>query len=191
MPPNSNNPAAPPQQQTKSRSGRRLIAATVLIGLAIGGLALVDRFRVRPTGLTPPHEPSQALISPPAPESGVPAIGSEAPLSPPPPPQVVNNETLAPPPRAASVTPSPPPAAESAPVEKTAPVPGKAYMVQVGVFTSTANAQALQKQLQRAGLDAHLETRVQLGPFKDRLDADRALARAKKLGINAVLVSSR
>jgi DedD protein len=64
-------------------------------------------------------------------------------------------------------------------------------MVQVGVFTSTANAQALQKQLQRAGLDAHLETRVQLGPFKDRLDADRALARAKKLGINSVLVSSR
>jgi DedD protein len=62
-------------------------------------------------------------------------------------------------------------------------------MIQVGVFTSPANAQALQKQLQRAGIEAHLETRVQLGPFEDKRDADKALSRARKLGINAVLVS--
>ena len=61
-------------------------------------------------------------------------------------------------------------------------------MVQAGTFRSTANARALQKQLQRAGVAAHLETRVQLGPFKNKDDADRALARAKKLGIAAVLV---
>jgi DedD protein len=191
MPPNSNKPAAPPQDQTKSRTGRRLIAAAVLIGLAIGGLALVDRFRERPTGLTPPHEPSQALITPPTLESNVPAVKPEPPRSPPPPPQVLNNETLAPPPHAISVTPSPPPATQPAPTEKTALVPGQAYMIQVGVFTSPANAQALHKQLQRAGIGAHLETRVLLGPFKDKRDADRALARTKKLGINAVLVSSR
>jgi len=70
-------------------------------------------------------------------------------------------------------------------------VPAKAYLVQVGIFNSPANAQALQKQLRRAGLDARLETRVQLGPYKDKRDADKALARAKKLGINAVLVNSR
>lgn len=191
MAPNSNKPATPPHEQAKASTGRRLIAAAVLIGLAIGALALVDRFRERPAGLTPPHEPSQALITPPAPESNVPAVKPEPPITPPPPPQVVNNETLAPSPRATSVTPSVPPATQPAPAEKTALLPGKAYMIQVGVFTSPANAQTLQKQLQRAGIEAHLETRVQIGPFKERREADRALARAKKLGINAVLVSSR
>ena len=41
-----------------------------------------------------------------------------------------------------------------------------------------------------AGIEAHLETRVQLGPFKDKRDADKALARARKLGVDAVLVST-
>jgi DedD protein len=185
MPSNSSNPAAPPQQEKKSRTGRRLLAAALLIGLAIGGLALVDRFRERPAGLTPPHEPSQALIIPPAAQSDVQALKPKLPTTPPPPPQVVNNETLAPPPHAISIAPSPSPAPE------TALAAGKGYMIQVGVFTSPANAQALQQQLQRAGIEAHLETRVQLGPFKDKRDAERALARAKKLGINAVLVGAR
>jgi DedD protein len=191
MPPQLSKPAATSQEETKSRTGRRLIAAAVLIGLAIGGLALVDRFRDRPAAPIPSHEPSQALITPPAQESDVPAVKPETAVLPPPPPQVVNNEKLAPPAHATSVTPTPPPVTEAAPAEKTALIAGKAYMIQVGVFTSPANAQALQKQLQRAGIEAHLETRVQLGPFKDKRDADKALARAKKLGIDAVLFSAR
>ena len=189
MPTNSSKPVAPVQEETKSPAGRRLIGAAVLIGLAIGSLALVDRFRDRPAGLTAPHEPSQALITTPGSEPAAPP-GNPAPaVTPPPPPQVVNNETLAPPPRAAATT--PPPVANTVSAEKSVLFPGKAYMIQVGVFTSPANAQALQKQLHRAGIEAHLETRVQLGPFKDRQEADKALARAKQLGINAVLVSAR
>jgi DedD protein len=76
-------------------------------------------------------------------------------------------------------------------MQGTAAVAGKGYLVQVGVFNSPANAQALQKQLQRAGIQARLETRVQLGPFKDKRDAEKALARARKLGIDAVLIGSR
>ena len=145
-------------------------------------------------GLTPSHEPAQALITTPAPEpqGPGPAVKPDQPVtSPPPPPQVVNNETLAPPLHTPGAAPPLPPATDVAPVESNALIPGKAYMIQVGVFTSPANAQALQKQLKRAGIDAHLETRVQLGPFKDKHDAEKALARAKKLGINAVLVSAR
>ena len=189
MPTNSSKPVAPVQEETKSPAGRRLIGAAVLIGLAIGSLALVDRFRDRPAGLTAPHEPSQALITTPGSEPAAPP-GNPAPaVTPPPPPQVVNNETLAPPPRAAATT--PPPVANTVSAEKSVLFPGKAYMIQVGVFSSPANAQALQKQLHRAGIEAHLETRVQLGPFRDRQEADKALARAKQLGINAVLVSAR
>ena len=190
MPHDSSIPTTLPRDEARSRTGKRLIAAAVLIGLAIGGLALVDRYRERPAGLTPPHEPSQTLITPPAPETNVSVSNPELPASPPPPPRVVNNETLAPLPAATDDTPSRP-AKEPAPADKTAAIPGKAYMIQIGVFTSAANAQALQKQLQRAGIKSHLETRVQIGPFKDRRDADKALARARKLGINAVMVSSR
>ena len=81
--------------------------------------------------------------------------------------------------------------AQSGAAESATLISGKTYLVQVGIFNSPANAQALQKQLQRAGIQAHLETRVQLGPFKDKHDADKALARARKLGIDAVLVSAR
>jgi DedD protein len=161
-----------------------------MIGLAIGGLALVDQFRDRPVSIAPPHEPSQALITTPTQESDTAAARPDQPVTPPPPPKIVNNETLTPPPRATTVTPLAQQAA-AIPAETTPLVPGKAYLVQVGVFTSPANAQALQAQLRRAGIEAHLETRVQLGPFKDKRDADKALARAKKLGINAVLFSAR
>ncbi len=181
------------QEETKPRTGRRLIGAAALIALAIGGLALVDRFRERPAGLAPSHEPAQALITTPAPAPEVPAPATkpDRPVTPPSPPQVLNNETLVPPSRPSAMPPPPRPATENASAEINAPAPGKAYLIQVGVFSSPANAQALQKQLKRAGIEAHLETRVQLGPFKDKRDADKALARAKKLGVNAVLVSTR
>jgi len=189
MPPNFNKLELS-EEQEKSRTARRLIIAATLIGLAIVGLALVDRMRDRPPGPTPPHEPSQALITTPA--QTVPAAQPEQPVTPPPPPTIINNETLAPASRATVVTPLPQQATVKAgPEQTTEMVPAKAYLVQAGIFNSPANAQALQKQLRRAGLHAHLETRVQLGPFKDKRDADKALARAKKLGINAVLVSSR
>ena len=188
MPTTSRKPVAPVQEETRSPAGRRLIGAAVLIGLAIGSLALVDRFRDRPAGLTPPHEPSQALITMPAPEPVTPPGDPALAVTPPPPPRVINNETLAPPPRAAATTLTH--VTNTVPAEKSV-VLAKAYMIQVGVFTSPANAQALQKQLHGAGMDAHLETRVQLGPFRDKQEADKALARAKKLGINAVLVSAR
>ena len=147
--------------------------AVALIALAVGGLALVDRIRDRPPGPIPPQEPAQALIATPLPLTDTPAANPEHPVTPPPAPEVVNNENL-------------PPAAKPSP-----PDSAKAYLVQVGIFRSRANAQALQKQLQRAGIQAHLETRVQLGPFKDKREADKALSSARKLGIEAVLVTSR
>ncbi|HEX4985117.1 MAG TPA: SPOR domain-containing protein [Burkholderiales bacterium] len=134
--------------------------------------------RERPASAPPPHEPAQALIAPP--EAPAPAVT----MPPPPPPQVANDETLPPRPEAQ-------PPATPAPAAATRSGGAKPYMVQIGVFSSAANAQALQRQLKRAGMDAHLETRVQLGPFKDREQAEKALAHARKLGVNAVLVPPR
>lgn len=183
--PNQNKAPAP--EQLKQRANRRLIAALLLIGVAIGGLALMERWRQRPATTPPPHEPSQALIAPPSPESPAEPAQSDHPVEPPPPPQVVNNEKLAAPTKPA---PALSPAGAKIAV-KPAPATGKAYVVQVGVFMSPANARALQQQLVKAGIPAHTETRVQLGPFQDRREAETALAKVKKLGVNAVLVAPR
>jgi DedD protein len=65
------------------------------------------------------------------------------------------------------------------------------YVVQAGVFTSPANARTLQQRLAKAGIRAKVETRVQLGPYKDRREAEQALAKLKKLGVSAVMVPAR
>jgi len=185
--PNNSPAGAPTPEQLKQRANRRLLAALLLIGVAIGALALMERWRQRPATIPPPHEPSQALIAPPSPESPAEAAPSDHPVEPPPPPQVVNNEKLAAPARPAAALPPAGVKIDAKPAQAT----GKAYVVQVGVFMSPANAQALQQQLLKAGIPAHTETRVQLGPFQDRREAETALAKVKKLGVNAVLVTPR
>lgn len=185
--PNNAPAGAPTPEQLKQRANRRLLAALLLIGVAIGGLALMERWRQRPAIIPPPHEPSQALIAPPSPESPADSAGADHPVQPPPPPQVVNNEKLPAPAKPAAEL--PPASARIA--AKPAPATGTAYVVQVGVFMSPANAQALQQQLIKAGIPAHTETRVQLGPFQNRREAETALAKVKKLGVNAVLVAPR
>lgn len=172
--PNNAPTGAPTAERLRQRANRRLLAALVLIGVAIGGLALMERWRQRPATTPPPHEPSQALIAPPSQELLAEPGPSDHPAEPPPPPRIVNNEKRR----------APAPA-------KPAPAADKAYVVQVGVFMSPVNAQALQQQLVKAGIPAHTETRVQLGPFRDRREAETALAKVKKLGVNAVLVAPR
>ena len=184
--PNNAPAGASTPEQLKQRARRRLLAAVLLIGVAIGGLALMEHRRQRPTIIPPPHEPSQALIAPPSPVSPAEPVRADRP-EPPPPPQVVNNEKPAATAKPAAALPS----AKAKIAAKPAPMPAKAYVVQVGVFMSPANAQALQQQLARAGIPAHTETRVQLGPFKDRREAETALAKVKKLGVDAMLVAPR
>src|SRR6266481_702280 len=93
--PNNAPAGASTPEQLKQRASRRLLAALLLIGVAIGGLALMEHRRQRPAIIPPPHEPSQALIAPPSPVSPAEAVRVDRPVEPPPPPQVVTNEQLA------------------------------------------------------------------------------------------------
>jgi cell division protein FtsN len=43
-------------------------------------------------------------------------------------------------------------------------------------------------KLKEAGVEAHTETRVHLGPFKSRAEADEATAKLKGLGFSPLLV---
>ncbi len=181
-----------PVEKPRASNLRHLVAALVLIGLAIPGLGLYDRLRERPVSITAPHEPSMALITADIAQSG-PLIASagQAVVEHTQQARIVAAESPAPFTEQGSVAPPPPPSSRASSSERAATHSEATYVVQVGVFNSPANAQALQNQLRRAGLEARLETRVQIGPFKDKREADQAIARAKKLGINAILVKSR
>jgi DedD protein len=68
---------------------------------------------------------------------------------------------------------------------------GKPFVVQIGVFSSSVNAEALREKLHQAGIPAYTETRLQVGPFKDRTEAERTLQRLKELGVKGVVVPQR
>lgn len=128
--------------------------------------------------------PGQRRADAPTPRDGTPrlVLGGES-AAPPPPAQ----------PAAAKAPAAAPPAAEAAPP---APLPseiartagGKGYLVQMGVFTSLDNAQALQTRLAGLGIPVRLESRVVLGPFPDQAAARAAQARLREAGEGAGVV---
>ncbi|MDP1897556.1 MAG: SPOR domain-containing protein [Sulfurimicrobium sp.] len=104
-----------------------------------------------------------------------------------------------------TVTISPPPAAKktaeqataeskattapsAAPIKATTPVAPKGYVVQLGLFSNHENAVQLQKRLADHGIKSYTETRLNVGPFQDKAEADQAMTRLRNMGINAVLV---
>lgn len=111
----------------------------------------------------------------------------------PPPPKVSN--ALRKPPAPQQVTPpaplaptsvAPPPVAQAAAPQAT-PGPSKSFVVQLGVFSNPDNARELVEKLKKQGIRAHLEARVQLGPFLNRQEAEKAQMEMRKLGYNALV----
>ncbi|HPR06668.1 MAG TPA: SPOR domain-containing protein [Denitromonas sp.] len=92
-------------------------------------------------------------------------------------------------------TPAPAPAAETAPpspvkavVAASKPMPRSGYLVQLGVFSTSENAQALYEKIAKMGIESHIESRVVVGPFKDRAAADAAREKLRKSGLGKGLV---
>jgi DedD protein len=162
--------------------------------------------------------PAPKPVRPP-PESAGPPSAEPAPAMPPPPPPVVSNEPLAPAavkpvpaareqpvvpeatagaskaaPQATGARAPAPAGGKPAPVPVPAPAPAaervKGFVVQTGVFSSHENALALQSKLQGQGIPSFLETRVVVGPFRTRAEADAATKRLRALGLSG-LVSER
>lgn len=69
--------------------------------------------------------------------------------------------------------------------------PPKAYTVQLGLFSNPENALQLQKRLAEHGIKSYTETRLNVGPFQNKAEADQAMTRIRSMGINAVLVPAR
>ncbi|GAO35560.1 sporulation protein [Sulfuricella sp. T08] len=70
------------------------------------------------------------------------------------------------------------------------PVP-KGYTVQLGVFSNPTNALQLQEKLAQNGIKSYTETRLNVGPFQSKTEADQALAKIRAMGISAVVVPVR
>lgn len=65
------------------------------------------------------------------------------------------------------------------------------FLVQVGVFSNHANAEELVSKLHEAGIPAQIESRVQVGPFVSRAEAEAARAKLKAMGLDDGLLVRR
>ena len=80
------------------------------------------------------------------------------------------------------------PASAPAPKPLAAGTAPKAFVLQLGVFSNPANAIQLQEKLAQHGIQSYTETRVHVGPFKNKAEADEAMEKIRTLGIGAVVV---
>lgn len=88
------------------------------------------------------------------------------------------------------------PAAEAKPAP--AAVNGERFVVQVGAFADAAKAQDARRKLEQAGLKTYAQvvdtkdgkrTRVRVGPFTQRADADKAASKIKGLDLPAAILT--
>ncbi|AXK39726.1 SPOR domain-containing protein [Crenobacter cavernae] len=93
--------------------------------------------------------------------------------------------------------PEPPPPAAATPAQTVGGPPAPAarqagssvgYNVQLGLFSSLENAQRLLTELKAKGVEAKTETRVFVGPFRTRAEAEEAIAALKEIGAQPLLV---
>lgn len=131
-----------------------------------------------------PAEPASAAASPapaPAPALAPASASAASPTSP------------SPPTPSAAALPAPVPASAAA----SAAERELRYVVQVGAFVEPEAAQDVRRKLEKLGMKTYAQvaqtnagrrTRVRLGPFTTRAEADKALARAQKAGIDAVVL---
>jgi cell division protein FtsN len=82
---------------------------------------------------------------------------------------------------------SPPlPSRQAATLPRPRPLSG--YTLQAGVFADPRRAEEIHTRLVQEGIPVTLETRVLVGPFRNRNEAESARAKMKAMGIDALLM---
>lgn len=206
----------PENDDVKKKALLRLAVAGVVTAAALGGLWWLDQNSGDAKKPVPQASAPTPIVAAPSPEVSAPetppdasaktpesATPSASPppeqvaaaptpqaVEPPPPPKVSNaprtpTPSTAPPPapKSTPVPPQPP----AAPPPQAMPAAGKGFVVQLGVFSNPDNARELVEKLNKQGIRAHLEARVQIGPFLNRQEAEKAQAAMRKLGYNALV----
>lgn len=202
----ADTPRGDPAAETlKRRALIRLTVAGAITLAALVGLWWLDKSGKPPPERKPappapivtapePAPPPEPLVPEPSPPAGEVAAKPEA-LPAPPPPRVSNlatppSTTVSPAvttPAAPRQVPKPEAKTESSPPAP-APAPGEpGFILQLGVFSNPDNAKQLVQRLNREGIRAYSETRVQVGPFQSREEAEKARIALERLGFKAVI----
>ncbi|MBI2960613.1 MAG: SPOR domain-containing protein [Betaproteobacteria bacterium] len=199
------------------RARRRLVGAIALVVFVVIVFPIVLENERKPVGqdlviqipsqdagkFTPRVPPGKAFepaagLQPGAAKGDVPgAPGAAARPDPPPSAQPApprESAAAAPPASSRSAPAAPQSEGKRAPA---APERSDAWAVQVGAFTEARNAKLLQARLSAAGLKSYIETikvksgeqtRVRVGPFEAKAEAQKAGEKLKAMGLRADLV---
>jgi cell division protein FtsN len=210
-------PDALDEDALRRRLINRIALAGVAIVALLGGLAVIDTMYVAPPIALPKTATLGSVAELPKPVdsvslSSVAALEKTEPIPEPPTPEAVPSiKTIAEPEESSSPSaplsrPLPTPA-QSLPGKQAATVatvtpapaliplplmqgasPERRFVLQMGVFNSVDNAQELLAKLQKNGVPAQIEARVQVGPFKTKAEADATRSKLKAMGLDAGLL---
>jgi len=199
----------------RRRARQRLMGAAVLVVLAVVGFPLLFDTQPRPISVDIPIDiPDKNKVAPGAVPPALVKVPTEADAKAAELPPTVGlgpkEEVVAPAPAAKdggpAVTPGAAPAAAAAAAAaqgKEAPAAAKdaaapRFVVQVGAYAEEAKVREVRAKLEKAGLKTYTQqadtkegkrTRVRMGPYTDKAEAEKALAKAKGLHLQATLLT--
>jgi DedD protein len=188
----------------RRRARQRLMGAAVLVLLAVVGFPLLFDTQPRPISVDIPIDiPDKNKVAP----GAVPAALVKAPTEadtksselPPAASLSPKEEVIAPAPAikdaaAAAATAAQSKDATPAAKEEASP----RYVVQVGAYAEDAKVREVRAKLEKAGLKTYTQqadtkegkrTRVRMGPYTDKAEAEKAMAKAKGLQLQATLLT--
>ena len=154
----------------------------------------------RPAASAPVMAAPTASSADAAPVATLPASAASVAVAPAPKPVVKASEPAAPPKPAVAVAPAPAPAPKSAaePPKPAAPTATGRFVVQIGAFAETSAVRDVRSKAQKAGLVTFTQTvdtadgkrtRVRVGPFASREEAEKAAAQAKAAGLGGSVLT--
>ncbi|MDH4050102.1 MAG: SPOR domain-containing protein [Rubrivivax sp.] len=201
----------------RARARRRLIGAVVLLGVGIVAFPLLFETEPRPIPVDLPIEIPAKEGAPPLVMPSASGVVAAVPAVPPPAgateaaPAAAASAPVANEPAASAPARSAPPAAarddgarakalldgRAASAPAAAPAPAR-YVVQVGAFAESRTVLDVRAKVERLGLKTYTQvvtvqagerTRVRVGPFADRDEAEATAARLKKAGLPAAVLT--
>ena len=183
--------------QMRRKARQRLMGAAVLVVLAVAGFPLVFDTQPRPVSVDLAIDiPSKAKTSPETPPNPLPAASGS--------PQTTDSAAsddkhgLSDKEELVATA-----AAEQAPAKAEAPAPPpvsdeRRYVVQVGAFLEDAKVRETRSKLEKAGLKTYTQvvdakdgkrTRVRMGPFGSKAEAESVAEKAKALQLPAIILT--
>jgi len=200
----------------RTRARRRLVGAVVLLGIGVIAFPLLFETQPRPIPVDIPIEIPRKDSVPPLVVPPVRPAPAAAPAPAPAPSPVVSQvgepratDAAAAASAAAAVAPSPPPASKvveaKVPAKPPAPVEPKAlaegpgrFVVQLGAFADASGVRDTRAKVDKLGLHTYTQTidtdkgkrtRVRVGPFASRDEAEQVAAKVKAAGLQAAVLT--